>query len=112
LNDWTVSSVKDMEYMFQGCTHFNQPLNKWMVLNVENMSYMFDDCKEFNQSLTNWTLNRHVVNSNMFRKCPILKENRPTQPQPRRGRISGGTFKRKNTRKNKTNKRNKSLHKK
>ncbi len=111
LNTWNVASVKNMAYMFQGCTHFNKPLNKWMVLNVEQMSYMFDDYKEFNKSLKNWTLNQHVVNANMFRQCPISKENRPNQPQPRRGRISAGSIKRKNTRKNKTNKRNKSFKK-
>ena len=32
INDWDVSNVNDMSFMFSGCYHFNQPLNKWDVL--------------------------------------------------------------------------------
>ncbi|MBW5381520.1 BspA family leucine-rich repeat surface protein, partial [Brachyspira hampsonii] len=54
LNNWNVSKVKNMIYMFAYCTYFNQPLNKWDVSNVENMSGMFLGAKKFNQPLNNW----------------------------------------------------------
>ena len=41
LNNWDVSNVTDMSYMFEGATSFNQPLNNWNVSNVEDMSCMF-----------------------------------------------------------------------
>lgn len=42
--------------MFHRCVKFNQPLNNWNVSNVEDMEFMFCDCKRFNQSLNNWNV--------------------------------------------------------
>ena len=37
LNNWNVSSVKNMCNMFYKAISFNQPLNEWNVSNVRNM---------------------------------------------------------------------------
>ena len=42
LNDWIVSNVTDMRWMFDGASSFNQPLNDWNVSNVRDARYMFD----------------------------------------------------------------------
>ena len=34
LNNWNVSKVEDMDFMFAAATSFNQPLNNWNVLTV------------------------------------------------------------------------------
>merc|ERR550514_1300004 len=40
-NNWNVSNVEDMEFMFNGARSFNQPLNNWDVSKVTDMRYMF-----------------------------------------------------------------------
>lgn len=54
IENWDVSSVTDMAYMFCGAESFNRPLNDWDVSKVTDMSYMFCDAKRFNQSLNLW----------------------------------------------------------
>ena len=39
LNEWNVSNVKDMGYMFYLALDFNQPLNNWNVMNNEAISF-------------------------------------------------------------------------
>ena len=55
LNNWGVSNVTNMSYMFhdmfQNCEDFNQPLNNWNVSNVEDMENMFQNARSFNQPL-------------------------------------------------------------
>ena len=52
LNNWDVSNVTNMWYMFLNATSFNQPLNKWNVSNdVTYMRRMFDGADSFNQPL-------------------------------------------------------------
>jgi surface protein len=43
-----------MAGMFEGCTHFNQPLESWNVSNVRFMGQMFAGCTHFNQPLRFW----------------------------------------------------------
>ena len=45
LNNWNVSSVKDMKYMFSRAIRFNQPLNDW---DVSNIKYI-------------WLINFHII---------------------------------------------------
>ncbi len=58
LANWNVSKVRYMAHMFDGCTSFNQPLNNWDVRNVWNMEGMFNGCTSFNQDLGMWKLER------------------------------------------------------
>ena len=75
LNNWNVSKVKNMIYMFAYCTYFNQPLNKWDVSNVENMAGMFLGAKKFNQPLNNWNVSKVKDMSDMFHNCEDLWTN-------------------------------------
>ena len=54
LNNWNVSNVKEMGYMFSGevaAISFNQPLDNWNVSNVTDMRGMFNGASSFNQPL-------------------------------------------------------------
>jgi len=46
INNWNVSKVTNMSYIFFDLSYFNQSLNKWNVSKVENMyhtkQYVFD----------------------------------------------------------------------
>lgn len=75
INDWDVSGLEDMSYLFYDNEHFNEPLDKWDVSNVTNMNHMFADCPMFNQSLNHWNTSRVVDMSGMFETC--LEFNQP-----------------------------------
>ena len=51
INNWDVSKVTNMKFMFEGAVSFNQPLNNWNVSNVKGMGGMFEDASSFNQPL-------------------------------------------------------------
>ena len=51
INNWDVSKVTNMGYMFEDAHTFNRPLNKWNVSNVTNIWGMFDGASSFNQPL-------------------------------------------------------------
>ena len=72
-----LSNVTDMELMFltrSGSIHrFNQPLNNWDVSNVTNMAWMFgvqfgtNGLGDFNQHLNNWDVSNVTNMSGMFK---------------------------------------------
>ncbi|WP_295162846.1 BspA family leucine-rich repeat surface protein, partial [uncultured Brachyspira sp.] len=43
---------------FNRAESFNQPLNNWNVSNVEDMSYMFNEAESFNQNINNWNISK------------------------------------------------------
>ena len=51
LNNWDVSSVKDMNFMFYKAGLFNQPLNGWITSSLTSTAYMFAYASIFNQDL-------------------------------------------------------------
>ena len=55
IENWDVSNVTSMSYMFYGESSFNQPLNKWNVSNVKYMRHMFQVASSFNQPLNDST---------------------------------------------------------
>ena len=65
-NNWDVSHVSDMGYMFAGTDTFNQPLNNWDVSNVSRMDFMFTNSRAFNQPLNNWNVSHVNSMSYMF----------------------------------------------
>jgi surface protein len=79
LNEWDVSNVISMKDMFNGCLNFNQPLNEWgeKIGRVRDMTNMFYDCKKFNQPLNSWIISSSTIVLDMFKKCPIIEENKP-----------------------------------
>jgi surface protein len=66
IQNWDVSKVTNMSYLFSEATLFNQPLNNWDVSNVTNMSHIFFDASLFNQPLNNWDVSNVTNMSNMF----------------------------------------------
>ena len=56
LNNWDVSRVIDMAFMFYNAINFNQPLNNWDVSRVGDMGKIFKNANSFNQDISNWNL--------------------------------------------------------
>ncbi|EOG8842796.1 BspA family leucine-rich repeat surface protein [Campylobacter jejuni] len=77
LGDWNVSNVKDMACMFKGCSTFNQDISSWDTSNVKDMSHMFYGCHSFNQDLSSWNISKVEYTYNMFENCPIDNSNMP-----------------------------------
>ena len=74
LNEWNVSNVTDMKWMFNCCSAFNQPLNDWDVSNVIYMTRMFNFCSAFNQPLGNWNVSNVTNMNEMFRNCSAFNQ--------------------------------------
>ncbi len=51
IENWDVSNVTNMKYMFSFASEFNGNISNWDVSNVINMGYMFGDAEKFNQPL-------------------------------------------------------------
>ena len=73
LNNWNVSGVTDMAHMFVGATNFNQPLNNWNVSGVTDMTYMFAGTR-FNQNISNWDVSNVQSMFGMFRNTPFNQD--------------------------------------
>jgi surface protein len=69
INDWDVSNVTNMAIMFQNCESFNQPLDKWNTSNVTDMEGMFAGCINFNQSLDSWDTSKVTNMIALFQDC-------------------------------------------
>ena len=69
LSNWDVSGVGDMVYMFKFCSNFNCDLSKWDVSSVKNMSGMFYDCENFNSDLSKWNVSKVENMKDMFSYC-------------------------------------------
>ena len=67
LNNWNVSNVKEMGYMF-GDAGFNQPLNNWDVSNVTDMGGMFLRARSFNQPLNKWNVSKVIASTPSSRR--------------------------------------------
>jgi len=53
LNNWNVSGVMFMDYMFYD-SPFNQDIEEWNVSNVSSMTLMFANARKFNKPLAKW----------------------------------------------------------
>lgn len=74
-NDWDVSNVIDMSWMFGYATAFNQDIGNWNVSNVINMEGMFDGSKVFNQDIGDWDVSNTTNMSGMFSDSDLSNEN-------------------------------------
>jgi surface protein len=63
--------------MFSACHSFNQPLNDWDVSNVKVMSFMFYYCFSFNQNISNWNVSNVKTKTEVFEDCPIKGKYKP-----------------------------------
>ncbi len=79
IEDWDVSNVEDMSYMFAYMSYdsfesrskakFNRNLNNWNVSEVKHMSFMFYYCNDFNQPLDKWDVSNVEDMFRMFDNC-------------------------------------------
>ena len=84
VNNWDVSNVTDMTYMFNNepgdvLFAFNNggvPLT-WgeKTANVYNMEHMFKNCYNFNQDISNWNVGKVTRFYYMFANCNLLSKN-------------------------------------
>jgi surface protein len=58
IGSWDVSSVTNMDRMFEGATSFNQDISS-----VTNMGYMFQHATSFNQDLSGWCVSNIAFDS-------------------------------------------------
>jgi len=75
INNWDVSNVTSMSYMFFQATLFNQPLNSWNVSSVTNMEGMFENAILFNRPLNNWNTSNVIDMGRMFRNNHSFNQN-------------------------------------
>lgn len=66
LNNWDMSSVTDMAFMFHGQHYFNQPLKDWNTGQVVDMRFMFSNAKAFNQPISGWDVSKVTDLRSMF----------------------------------------------
>ena len=66
ISGWNTSSVTDMQYMFYGATSFNQNISGWDTSSVTNMGYMFNDATAFNQDISSWDTSAVTTMEGLF----------------------------------------------
>ncbi len=66
MNDWDVSSVTNMAYMFQDTENFNQNISNWDVSSVTTMEVMFERAEKFNQDIGGWDVSSVISMRYMF----------------------------------------------
>jgi len=69
INDWNVSNVTDMSYLFHGAKEFNQDIGDWDVSSVTNMQEMFRYAEKFNQDIGDWDVSKVNNMRSMFDKA-------------------------------------------
>ena len=73
LSTWDVSNVTNMYCMFNYCTLLTSlDLSNWNVSNVTNMGGMFASCGLTSLDLSNWTVSNVTDISAMFKDCDKL----------------------------------------
>ncbi len=65
-NNWDVSNINDMSYLFYNIDMFNEPIGNWNVSKVTTMSHMFHNAKKFNQLIDGWDVSNVADMSDMF----------------------------------------------
>ncbi len=73
ISNWDVSNVTNMEYMFYN-TSFNQLIGGWDVSSVTNMKYLFEDNSAFNQNISGWDVSSVTDMNHMFHKATAFNQ--------------------------------------
>ncbi|MBY9007785.1 MAG: DUF285 domain-containing protein, partial [Candidatus Lokiarchaeota archaeon] len=74
MNNWDVSRVTNMYYMFIGANSFNQDISNWDVSRVTNMGGMFYYAPSFNQDISNWEVSSVTSMSFMFHGASLFNQ--------------------------------------
>jgi surface protein len=75
INNWIVSSVKKMDFMFNEANHFNQDIGRWDVSKVTSMCWMFSNASSFNKNISNWDVSSVTDMSGMFTYANSFNQN-------------------------------------
>ncbi|NVM43279.1 MAG: DUF285 domain-containing protein [Candidatus Lokiarchaeota archaeon] len=67
MNNWDLTNVINLSYMFYGTTTFSQPIDNWDVSSVTIMESMFHGASSFNQNIGSWDVSSVTTMENMFR---------------------------------------------
>lgn len=66
LNNWDVSNVDNMAWMFGDAINFNGDISSWNVGNVTNMHGMFFNAESFNNDIGSWNVGNVTAMNAMF----------------------------------------------
>ena len=66
INEWDVSNITDMSFLFKYKINFNDDISNWDVSNVTDMQGMFWNAASFNQPLNNWNVSSVTNMKGMF----------------------------------------------
>lgn len=70
LENWDVSHITNMNYLFQNCKSFTgKEIKNWNVSSVASMREMFRNCKKFNANLSKWNISNVKDTNEMFAGC-------------------------------------------
>ncbi|WP_298311463.1 BspA family leucine-rich repeat surface protein [uncultured Aquimarina sp.] len=93
MNTWDVSTITNMQFMFDGATTFNENIADWDVGNVYNFNYMFNKATNFNQNIEVWNIGEHVPDLIamvfMFSECTAFNQPLNNWDMSKVGGISG-----------------------
>ncbi len=74
MGNWSVSNVTTMNSMFFGANSFNQDVGNWNVSNVTAMASMFRSCNAFNQDIGNWNMSNVTTTAAMFQSASSFNQ--------------------------------------
>ena len=65
MENWDVSAVTNMDFLFNSISSFNLDVSKWITSNVTQMDNLFFGASAFNQDVSKWDTS-NVVNMNQL----------------------------------------------
>jgi surface protein len=75
IGSWGLTSCTTMYAMFRQALAFNQDIGGWNTSSVSNMSFMFYDASSFNQDIGGWNTAAVSNMSNMFNSASSFNQN-------------------------------------
>ena len=72
ISGWDVSSITNMDSMFDDASAFNSDISSWDTSNVTSMNNMFMAAEIFNQDISSWDTSNVTSMSNMFYGAPAF----------------------------------------
>lgn len=71
---WDVSSVTNIEHLFNSCTNFNADVGDWDVGEVTSLASTFVSCAAFNQDIGSWDVAKVETMAEMFSGATIFNQ--------------------------------------
>lgn len=66
LNQWNLSTVRNMNFMFEGASSFNQDISQLNVSNAKEMNGLLKGATAFNQNLGSWIIKGGALLNDIF----------------------------------------------